>query len=477
MKQFFSKKFANIYFPYRIFTLLALFFLIGVLVASFTNPSFGRSWMVILLIIFCLFFCSFLNFLFRNYFLALTSFILIFLFLGLLNYAWFAAKNNIVLPFNSEINITGRVAERPQINPTNQKLIVEYYLGDQSKNARILVTVPRFPAIKYDDIIQIKGTLAKPPVFDDFDYSGYLKRYLVFGLINQPKSLTYLDHDQNLWGKFIGGLYDFSARFESAINSVLPEPHASLAAGILLGVKRNIPDDLMTALNKTGLTHIIALSGYNVTIIVIVFSELFVAVLGRRRIFIYGSIFILLFVLMTGAASSVVRAAIFSFLVLFGQLIGRQADQTNLMLLAAVLMVAVNPFVLRYDTGFQLSFLAFAGLIYFSPQFKKLFERKNLKKIPKLIKSPLIETLGAQTAVFPLIWYQFGRVSLIAPLANILVLPLIPLSMGLIFVAGIAAMIYWSLGQICGYIAWPVLEYIIKIVEYLAKVPWAAIGR
>lgn len=477
LKDFFARKFAETYYPYRIFTILALFFLAGVLIASFIGLDFARVWPVIIFTIICLVFSAFINLLLRNTALILISFTLIFLFLGLLDYSWFESKNIVVLPFNTEIEISGKIVARPQVDFKNQKVIIEFNLPDQKKTSRVLVSALRFPAYKYDDIIQVRGKLTEPPVFDDFDYRSYLKRYLVYGLINQPKNITYVSHDRSIAGRFIGALYDFSDRFEAALNGVLTEPHASLAAGILLGVKRNIPDDLMTALNATGLTHIIALSGYNVTIIVFVFSAMFIGRIGRRRVFIYGMVMILLFILMTGASSSVVRAGIFSSLILFGGLIGRQADQTNLMLLAAVLMVIVNPFVLRYDAGFQLSFLAFAGLIYISPVVRKIFERKHLKKIPDGIKQPLIETLGAQTAVFPLIWFQFGRLSLIAPLANVLVLPLISLSMALIFITGIFGLIYLPLGQAAGFILWPVLEYIIKIVELLSKIPWASLTK
>ena len=303
LKQFWTKKFENIYYPYRIFTILALFFLAGVLIASFVGLDFTRVWPIILLTIVCLVFLAFVNLLLRNTVLILISFTLIFLFMGILDYSWFESKNVVALPFNTEIEISGKIVARPQVDFKNQKLIVEFrpnrtpgvgFGGSENAKSRILITVPRFPAYKYDDILQITGTVTKPPVFDDFDYASYLKRYLVFGLINQPKSLVFLGHDQNIWGRLIGGLYDWSDHFESALNSVLTEPHASLAAGILLGVKRNIPDNLMTALNKTGLTHVIALSGYNITIMIFIFSALFIPRLGRKRIFVYGLIFILL---------------------------------------------------------------------------------------------------------------------------------------------------------------------------------------
>jgi len=477
LKQYLARKFADTYRPYRIFTILALFFLIGIFLASFLDFDFTRIWPVLILVYLCLLFSSFINFLLKNFFLTLISFSFITFFLGVNTYSYFSFRSNVVLPFNSNVDITGRIVARPQIDATKQKLIVEYYLSDQDKNARVLVSAPRFPLYKYDDVIQVSGVVAEPPIFSDFNYHDYLKRYLVFGLINRPKNIIYVGHDNNLGGRFLGALYDFSGRFETALNNVLSEPQASLSAGILLGVKRNIHENLMNALNITGLTHIIALSGYNVTILVEILVVVFAARLGRRRIFIYGSALVLFFILMTGASPSVVRAGIFSFLILFGRLLGRQADQTNLMLLAAVLMVIANPYILRYDSGFQLSFLAFAGLIYISPQIKKIFEKRNLKKLPDGIKMPLVETLGAQLAVFPLIWYQFGRLSLIAPLSNILVLPLIPLSMLLIFITGVGAMLNFQLGLICSFILWPVLEYIIKIVELLAKVPWASIAK
>ena len=477
MTQYLARKFADTYRPYRIFTILAIFFLVGIFLASFLDFDFRRIWPVLILIYLCLLFSAFFNFLLRNFFLALISFSFITFFLGINIYSYFSFRTNVVLPFSSNVDITGRVAARPQIDATKQKLIVEYYLLDQDKNARVLVSAPRFPLYKYDDVIQVSGVVAEPPVFSDFNYHDYLKRYLVFGLINRPKSIVYVGHDNNLGGRFLGALYDFSGRFEAALNNVLPEPQASLSAGILLGVKRNIPDALMNDLNASGLTHIIALSGYNVTILVEILVVVFIAKLGRRRIFIYGSALILFFILMTGASSSVVRAGIFSFMILFGEQLGRQADKTNLMLLAAILMVVFNPYVLRYDTGFQLSFLAFTGLIYLSPQIKKIFEKPKLKNVPNGIKVPLTETLGAQLAVFPLIWYQFGRLSLIAPLSNLLVLPLIPLSMLLIFVTGVGAILNMKLGLFCGYLLWPVLEYIVKAVELLAKVPWASVTR
>jgi len=244
---------------------------------------------------------------------------------------------------------------------------------------------------------------------------------------------------------------------------------------LILGIKRNIPDYFNDALSKTGLTHIIALSGYNITIILIVLGNVLLGYLNRKQVFIVGMLFVLAFVVLTGAASSVVRAAIFSLMVIFGKTIGRQADFTNLILLAAVTMLLLNPFLLRSDVGFQLSFLAFAGIIYLSPVIKKIFEKEKYKKIPEWIKNPLTETLSAQILVTPLILTIFGRVSFISPLANVLVLWIIPLSMGLAFAVGLAGIIFYPLGFVLAFLLWPCLEFIIQTVLILSKMPLASL--
>jgi competence protein ComEC len=178
---------------------------------------------------------------------------------------------------------------------------------------------------------------------------------------------------------------------------------------------------------------------------------------------------------LSGAASSVVRAEIFSLLILFGKTLGRRDDFTNIMLLAAIIMVLVNPFVLYNDIGFQLSFLAFCGLIYLSPIIEKYIESKKfLSKMPDWLKTTLTATLGAQIAVFPLILVVFGRVSLIAPLSNVLVLWIVPWAMGLVAITGLLTIVWYPLGKSASFFAWPALQFIIIMVERMARIPGAS---
>src|SRR3989344_1654201 len=188
---------------------------------------------------------------------------------------------------------------------------------------------------------------------------------------------------------------------------------------------------------------------------------------------------------MTGAAASAVRAAVMGLLLLLALQVGRLYQIKNALILAGAIMVYLNPRVLVWDLGFQLSFTATLGLIYIEPILERWFSweekddmiqaKKNFfEKTARSAKIILATTLAAQIAVLPLLVVNFGQLSLIAPLANILVLPVIPLTMLAGFVAALAGLIFLSLGKILGWAAWLFLSYEIKIIELLAKIPLAA---
>lgn len=402
---------------------------------------------------------------------------------GITYYSFFEYKVKPSLIYDQEFNITGRIVKKPEVDYKSQKIVVQISNLSNSDGSKIkteeellLVNLPHYPKVNFGDTIKFKGRIVKPGMIEDFDYEKYLKRYLIFGLVMQPKDPIAFEEELNFGYLLKKQLFSISEHFEGAINRVLPEPEASLSAGLILGIKKNLPDDFKDALSATGLTHIIALSGYNVTIIIAVLGQILLGYFSRKQVFYLGTSLIILFVIMTGAAPSIVRAAIFSLMILFGKTIGRAGDFTNLLLFAALIMIFFNPYVLAYDVGFQLSFLAFAGLIYISPVVKKLFEKGFVSKIPEGPKSILIETLSAQIAVAPLILAIFGRISIISPLSNLLVLGVIPIAMALSFLTGIGTLIYYPLGKLLVIFTWPVLLYIIKSIEIMAKIPFASIN-
>lgn len=403
----------------------------------------------------------------REEYYRLGLIILVGLILGLTYYHfWDWKENRKTLIYNQQLTTTNcQVDGQPKI-VDDQKITVSCY------NTKILIQTAKYPKYQYGDLLKTTGEIKNPSEIktqDNFNYGQYLLKKGIRGTIENPQKISKIGSGGNF---IIKGIYKVGDAFESSLNRVLAEPYAAFQAGLILGAKTNIPDSLMSEFNRTGTTHIVAVSGYNVTIVIMVLALL----LARysRRLSFYGSILgIIFFVILTGAVSSVLRAGILTGLVLLARFIGRRPYYPILLLLVAFSMLLFNPYALKNDVSFQLSFLAFVGLIYIAP---KISEQKYVSKLPEIIKTAFSETMGAQIGVLPILLFNFGILSLVAPLANILILPLVPTSMLLGFVAGLGGMIYLELGRLFGLVAWIVLKYILVVVEWLAKVPWAAIA-
>ncbi len=267
-------------------------------------------------------------------------------------------------------------------------------------------------------------------------------------------------------------IFTIKNKFELAVNKSIPEPNASFINGILLGTRQNISADLKNAFSRTGTSHILAISGYNITIIAWAVLAFLLFFAKRKNAFWLCVIVITIFTVMTGASASVVRASAMGLVLLFANGYGRLYDPRNSLLLAGGVMVFINPFLLRFDVGFQLSFLAVLGLAYLFPMFSYW-----ARKIPEIfkIKETLLATISAQIFVAPLLAYQFHSFSLISVLANILILPFIPAAMALGFISGIGGMIFAPFGQFLGYAAWAVTKFQIGVVENLSAVQHASV--
>lgn len=259
-------------------------------------------------------------------------------------------------------------------------------------------------------------------------------------------------------------------RFVAALQSVIPEPQASFAAGILIGQRSTIPQSTSDELSITGLTHIVAVSGYNLTIIIVAVRKMLERA-SKFQTTIGAAALMLTFVLVTGFSASIIRAALVSGLSLLAWYYGRTFKPMLLICLAAAATALWNPFYIWSDLGWYLSFIAFFGVLIVAPLVAQTI-RKN--KEPKLIAALLIETIAAQIVTLPLIMYIFGRVSLIGLVANVLVVPLVPLVMLLSLVAGLAGVF---VAPVAGWFAWParlLLVYMLNITSLLSKVPHAS---
>lgn len=380
--------------------------------------------------------------------------ILIGLMIGLAYYNFYDIhQNTIKLSYSQESIIEGQVVGHPNFSGARAQYVLRV------SGTKIQLTTSRYPEYHYGDILRFKGGIQKS--------SDYLFHQGVVGQTQGEESVEKIGNHGNAAIRMI---YNIRDKFEQSLNKSLNEPFASFAAGLVLGSKRNIPDSLMTDFNRTGTTHIVAVSGYNLTI-VMVWIALFLGIFSRGLKFWGSLVIITAFVIMTGAPASVVRAGILAGLVLLGHFEGRRINMTILLLVVATLMLFLNPYALKFDIGFQLSFLSFAGLVYLGPLISKL---RLIKSFPDFIKMTFSETMAAQLMVLPILIYYFGRVSIVSPIVNILILWLIPVTMALIFLIGVSGLVWISLGQILGYLGWLLLKYIIIVVETFSKISWAS---
>jgi competence protein ComEC len=262
-------------------------------------------------------------------------------------------------------------------------------------------------------------------------------------------------------------------RFVAGLQSVLPEPAASFGAGLLIGQRSTLPKETNDVLAVAGLTHLVAVSGYNLTILIGASRRLW----GKRSKFqsaLFSVALIVLFLLITGLSASIVRAAIVSLLSLGAWYYGREFKPLVLLALPAALTAGWNPFYVWSDIGWYLSFLAFFGVLGVAPLLAR-----RLSKTGKVnaITAVLLESVSAQVLTLPLIMYIFGRMSVIGLLANVLVVPLVPLAMLGVLVAGIGGMVA---PVISGWLAWPtslVLTYMLDVAAALSRLPRAAIEQ
>lgn len=360
------------------------------------------------------------------------------------------------LKYNQDIKILGVIYDESDFK--NDKA---QYILKTDENVKILISAQRYPGYEYGDIISISGHIKEPEnISKDFDYKSYLAKDDIFFITQNPQIELISKDNGNVVYKYLFGL---KKRIENVFRDSLPEPHASLLAGITLGSRNDLPKDTKENFQKAGVAHIIALSGYNIMVIAWFLASVAMHLsVSRRASFWLSVVVIILFVLMTGASASVVRAATMSVLILIAKYNGRLYAAPIALVFVGALMVLENPKILRFDVGFQLSFLATLGLMVFSQKLEN-----KLKVVPNIVgvKDALVATLSAQIFVLPLIFYQFGTISWISPIANVLIAPAVPIAMFLGFAGGFSGLISVVLAKIFLWPAWLLLGWILKIAE------------
>jgi len=342
-----------------------------------------------------------------------------------------------------------------------------------------LVRADRFESFSYGDRVEALGILETPPEFQDFSYRDYLARQGIFSLVANASVTTIAAGDGN---PVLHLLFRLRQRALDTLYSIFPDPEASLLAGILLGIESGISSEVRDAFNDTSTTHIIAISGFNITILAALVISLTGRTLGMRKGAIVAATVIALYTILVGADASVVRAAIMGGLVLFARFLGRVTLAMASLGAAAILMTLANPYLL-WDVGFQLSFAATLGLVLYAEPLKDGFvkiasrwmETDRANRLSTPVGEFLLFTFAAQITTLPLTAYHFQRLSLVSFLANPIVLPAQPPLMILGGLATMAGMIWLPLGQLLAWLAWPFPAFTIRVVDLFAAVPSAAI--
>jgi competence protein ComEC len=445
----------------RIFYTVCFGIILGVLVRSFV---YVNLYFVIFLLA-----LSFILILLFPYFSALKYGVIASVFLFAFSFGMLRFNSvDVPAPDISGKNFSGIIVDEPDIREKNQKLTID--IGE----TKILATVDFNQEFKYGDEVSFSGKLEKPENFTtdqgkEFDYINYLRKDGIFYVMGYPKVVIISHGNGNI---IKSTLFSVKEKFLEKMNMAIPEPESLLMGGLILGEKSSFNQSLRQSFIDTGTIHIVALSGYNVTIVAEWIMKLF-KFLPQQVGISMGIFAILLFVLMTGGSSTAIRAGVMATLALIARATGRNYDVARALILAGVVMILINPFVLVFDVSFQLSFIATIAVIFLAPRIEKHFmwvtDKFKLRDIVNV-------TCAAYIFVLPFILYKMGNLSIVALPANILILPLIPFTMGLGFVTGLAGMIWYVFGVPLGYISYLFLHYELAIIKFFSHIPFASLS-
>lgn len=378
---------------------------------------------------------------------------------------------------------TGVVISEPEQKENSTRFVM---LADNEE--KLLVSTGLYSPVKYGDRIEVEGKIEKPGIIEnengrEFDYAKYLSKDDIYFVMSFAEVEVISEGNGSGLKHF---LFAVKSSVVSKIREIFSEPESSLLAGLIVAGKTAMPRDILDEFRRTGIIHIVVLSGYNITIIakfimgffekITIFSRVSAILPNRQwalKIATAGSVLgILLFVLMTGAEATVVRASIMVLVVVLARGVGREYEASRALIFAGFLMVVQNPKILVLDASFQLSFLATCGLIYLLP-----ITERWLKRMPNILgRDILATTIATQIAVLPLLIYSMGEVSLVSIPANLFVLAIIPATMLIGFVSALLSYVSAIIALPFSYLTHFLLSWILGVSSFLSNLPLASVS-
>jgi competence protein ComEC len=381
-----------------------------------------------------------------------------------------------------DVTLYGWVSADPKRDEEGQQVVLSVEAADAGHGPRVasglvLLKLPPYPQRRYGERLTATGELVAPRAAKrpgTFDYRAYLARKRIFALLYEPN----VRQREGIAGSAVlRALLAFRDRCQAVLLRELPEPQASIAIGVLLGLQASIPDSVYATFSVTGTSHILVVSGWNFTIVASMLAGLATrARLGRGATLAVSLAVLWCYALFVGASGTVLRAAVMASLMVLARATTRQSEPWTLLFAACCGLSVYDPNVL-WDLGFQLSALATASLFAFGRPVEQMLARVPLLNQPWLgwANEALTATLAAQILALPPILYHFGNLSLIAPLANVLLVPVVPYVMLLSSVALVAGLIALPLGQWAALPCWLALAWLTEGARLLAQTPWAAV--
>ena len=468
--------------PSKIFLYFCLFFIGGIFLSSYLLDFLPNGKVYILLaglILGILLISIFWN----NKKTVVVGFSVLFLVLGIWRHQQTELKitDNELRKFNDsgqDIILIGTVSAEPDIREKSIKLTVKSEQltvnGEKIKaEEKVLITTWRYPEHKYGDKLKITGKLESPSEdIEGFNYGDYLKKDGIYSIMSWPEiELLEKENYKGISSVIYAKILQFKEKLRKSIYQNFSPPQSAILGAMILGDKSRLSHDLKEKLNITGLRHITAVSGLHVAILTGILMTVLIGIgFWRKHAFWISIVLIFLFIITTGFQTSALRAGIMGSFFLLGQYLGKMSVSFRLIIFAAFFMLIQNPLLLRLDVGFQLSFLAITGIALMMPIFQDWFG-----KIPNIfqLKNVFAMTLSAQIFTLPILIYNFGYVSLIAPLTNVLIVPFLPFIMVSGFIFGLIGLIFQPLGWVLSWPAWVLLTYLSTTINWFSGFPFA----
>lgn len=392
---------------------------------------------------------------------------------------------NAVSHYNDAVamRVRGVLRDDPEIGDTSQRFSmtvreVQRYGEWQPASGGVLVRIGLLPPYRSGDLLEIEGQLESPPAVDGFDYGEYLARKNIRSVMQFPRAQVVGHEDDSVARATI---LRVRRNLSDALALALPEPQSSLAQGILLGQKSVLPADVAADLNATNTSHLVVVSGENVVLVSAYTTIALAWLFGRRRALLLSIAVVIAYAALVGASPPVMRGTIMGVLLVMATLAGRPSSALTSILFAAAIMAGIAPDISR-DISFQLTFAATIGIVYLASPIREwtiewLARVLRRDAVPRWADAwfaePLSVTLAAIIATEPLIAMNFGRVSLVALPANVLVVPAFGFILLTSLVAGVGGLL--PVGRLVfaapGYYA---LTYWIVLAHWFAALPHAS---